>query len=84
MIIRESDAILMSIVSYTRGCNHDLFRELEHYYEEIKGEDDSIRSLYTGLFRKWKEDGKIRDDIDDELLPAFLDSLAYIDDTRKR
>nr|WP_036667270.1 TetR/AcrR family transcriptional regulator [Paenibacillus sp. UNC217MF] len=59
--------------------NHDLFRELEHYYEEMKGEDDSIRSLYTGLFRKWKEDGKIRDDIDEELLPAFLDSLAYID-----
>ncbi|EJW15920.1 transcriptional regulator, TetR family [Paenibacillus alvei DSM 29] len=59
--------------------NHDLFRELEQYYEEVKAEDDSIRSLYTGLFKKWKAEGKIRDDIDDELLPAFLDSLAYID-----
>ncbi|MEZ2661446.1 TetR/AcrR family transcriptional regulator [Aneurinibacillus aneurinilyticus] len=59
--------------------NRDLFRELEYYYEEVKGDDDSIRSLYTGLFKKWKAEGAIREDIDDELLPAFFDSLAYID-----
>ncbi|GIP32534.1 TetR/AcrR family transcriptional regulator [Paenibacillus sp. J2TS4] len=59
--------------------NRDLFRELEHYYAEGKENDDSIRSLYTGLLKKWKAEGKIRDDIDDELLPAFFDSLAYID-----
>ncbi|MDR9854336.1 TetR/AcrR family transcriptional regulator [Paenibacillus sp. VCA1] len=59
--------------------NRELFRELEHYYEEVGGEDDSIRSLYTGLFKKWRAEGKIRTDIDDELLPTFFESLAYID-----
>lgn len=58
--------------------NRDLFRELEHYYEEVKGDDDSIRSLYAGLFKKWKAEGAIREDIDEGLLSAFFDSLAYI------
>ncbi|GIN95964.1 hypothetical protein J6TS1_18340 [Siminovitchia terrae] len=59
--------------------NRDLFRELEHCYVEGKGNDESIRSLYTGLFKKWKAGGEIRNDIDDELLSAFCDSLGSID-----
>ncbi|MGG3836945.1 hypothetical protein ABEV00_07930 [Paenibacillus thiaminolyticus] len=31
------------------------------------------------LLKKWKTEGKIRMDIDDELLPAFFDTLAHID-----
>ncbi len=31
------------------------------------------------LFKKWKAQGKIREDIDEELLPVFFDSLVYID-----
>ncbi|MDR0266755.1 TetR/AcrR family transcriptional regulator [Paenibacillus sp.] len=60
--------------------NRDLFQELERYYEEVKGDDDSIRnSSYAGLLKKWRAEGKIREDIDDDLLPAFFDSLVYID-----
>jgi len=63
--------------------NRDLFRELERYYDENKGEDDSIRSLYTELFKKWRSEGTIREDINDELLLAFFDSLAYIDSNKE-
>lgn len=59
--------------------NRDLFRELEQYYEEVKGNDDTIRSLTIELFKKWKAEGRIRSDINDELLPVFFDSLVYID-----
>ncbi|GIN84189.1 TetR family transcriptional regulator [Heyndrickxia sporothermodurans] len=60
--------------------NRDFFRELElHYLEEMKNNDASIRSFYAELLKKWKAEGKIRGDIEDELLLAILDSLAYID-----
>lgn len=78
-IVEQNISAMNSNKILKEWYNRDLFRELEHYYEEIKGEDDSIRSLYTGLFKKWKAEGAIREDIDDGLLPAFFDSLAYID-----
>lgn len=57
--------------------NRDVFRKLEKHSREI--EDDSIRSFYVNLLKQWKADGKIRSDLDDDLLVAFFDSLAYID-----
>ncbi|MDN9012019.1 TetR/AcrR family transcriptional regulator [Brevibacillus laterosporus] len=78
-IVEQNISSMSSNKILKEWYNRDFFRELEHHYEEVKEDDDSIRSLYTGLFRKWKAEGEIRDDIDDELLPAFFDSLAYID-----
>lgn len=60
--------------------NRDVFRKLEkHFRENPSIDDDSIRSFFVGLLKQWKADGKIRGDIDDALLAAFFDSLAYID-----
>ncbi|MCJ7840888.1 TetR/AcrR family transcriptional regulator [Lederbergia sp. NSJ-179] len=60
--------------------NRDVFRKLEkHFRENPSIDDDSIRSFFVGLLKQWKADGKIRSDIDDDLLAAFFDSLAYID-----
>ncbi|MGG4397395.1 TetR/AcrR family transcriptional regulator [Paenibacillus thiaminolyticus] len=78
-LVEQNISAMNSSIILKEWYNRDLFRELEHYYEEVKGNDDSVRSLYTDLFKKWKAEGKIREDIDDELLPAFFDSLAYID-----
>ena len=60
--------------------NRDVFRKLEkHFRENPSIGDDSIRHFFVGLLQQWKADGKIRSDIDDDLLAAFFDSLAYID-----
>ena len=60
--------------------SQDFSKELEQYYKQEGSKNlDSFRSLYTELFRTWKAKGKIRDDIDEDLLPAFFDSLVYLD-----
>ncbi|MCH5585816.1 TetR/AcrR family transcriptional regulator [Shimazuella sp. AN120528] len=60
--------------------NPDFFRKLEKIYHKESGEsNDSLPNIYKELFKKWKMEGRIREDIDDELLLAFFDSLVYID-----
>lgn len=60
--------------------NRDVFRKLEkHFRENPSIDDDSIRSFFVGLLKQWKAEGKIRSDLDDGLLAAIFDSLAYID-----
>ncbi|GIN16303.1 TetR/AcrR family transcriptional regulator [Shouchella clausii] len=60
--------------------NRDVFRKLEkHFRENPSIDDDSIRNFFVGLLKKWKAEGKIRSDLDDGLLAAIFDSLAYID-----
>ncbi|GIN73152.1 hypothetical protein J14TS2_36270 [Bacillus sp. J14TS2] len=58
----------------------DFYKELERYYRNETGKNiDSIRSFYLDLLKNWKSQGKIREDIDEELLPVFFDSLISID-----
>ncbi|GGP16069.1 TetR/AcrR family transcriptional regulator [Oceanobacillus neutriphilus] len=60
--------------------NQDFYKELEQYYRNENGKNiDAIRSLYVDLLKNWKSQGKIREDIDEELLPVFFDSLICID-----
>ncbi|WP_240339697.1 TetR/AcrR family transcriptional regulator [Halobacillus ihumii] len=60
--------------------NRDVFRKLEQYFhEEVNQNDIAFHNFYTGLLNKWRAEGKIREDVDDELLPAFFNSLVYID-----
>lgn len=60
--------------------NREVFRKLEkHFRENPSIDDDSIRNFFVGLLKKWKAEGKIRSDLDDGLLAAIFDSLAYID-----
>lgn len=58
----------------------DFYKELERYYRKEGSQDiDSFRGFYLDLFKKWRAEGKIREDIDMELLPGFLDSLVHLD-----
>lgn len=60
--------------------NRDLFGELEQYYrEESRKNGDFFHNFYIEIIKKWKTEGKIRKDIDDELLLAFFDILEHID-----
>ncbi|NPV91637.1 MAG: TetR/AcrR family transcriptional regulator [Firmicutes bacterium] len=60
--------------------NRDVFNKLEQYYrEEDRNNCGFLHDFFTELFKKWKTEGKIRDDIDDQMILAFFDSLTYID-----
>jgi hypothetical protein len=59
--------------------NPDLFRKLEKIYHEKNAKNNSVHNMYGELFKKWKAEGQIREDIDDELMLAFFDALVYID-----
>lgn len=60
--------------------SQDFYKELEqHYRNESDKNMDAIRGFYVDLLKNWKLQGKIREDIDEELLPVFFDSLISID-----
>lgn len=62
--------------------NRGLFGKLEkNFYEQ--GGFESIDALSqrgeTELIKKWKAEGRIRDDLDNELIGAIFKSILYID-----
>lgn len=62
--------------------DRDVFRILQQYYHEENGKD-FYHDFFAQLTIKWQSEGKIRSDIDHELILALFSSLAYID-THKR
>jgi AcrR family transcriptional regulator len=62
--------------------NRDLFSKLEQYFYEQDGLRSIDELMHYGkveLIKAWKAEGKIRDDIDDEMIMAIFNSILYID-----
>jgi AcrR family transcriptional regulator len=62
--------------------NKDLFSKLEQYFYEqggLENIDEFMQSGKAELIREWKAGGKIRDDLDDTMIIAILNSILYID-----
>lgn len=60
--------------------NRDTFSELEQYYQEDERKNDYfLRYFSIELFKKWKAEGKVRDDIDNEIILGIFDSLLCLD-----
>lgn len=61
--------------------NKDVFNKLEQLYREENGNIavDIIYDIFADLIKKWQAEGKIRDDIDCELVMAFFISLIIIE-----
>ena len=62
--------------------NKELFSKLEQqFYEQggIESFDEVTHGGRIDLIKKWKAEGKIRDDIDDEMINAIFNSILYID-----
>jgi AcrR family transcriptional regulator len=79
LIMRNTEVINTNPI-LKEWYSHDFYKEIEKYYRNEGSENiDSIRNFYLNLLENWKAQGKIRDDIDEELLPVFLDSLVCID-----
>lgn len=62
--------------------NPDMATKLEkHFYEQggIESIGDFYYSMALDLIKKWKVQGKIRQDLNDELVLALLNSVHYVD-----
>jgi AcrR family transcriptional regulator len=79
MITKNIDAINTNPI-LKEWYSHDFYKELEQYYRNDDSKNiDSFSNFYLDLLKNWKAQGKIREDIDEELLPAFFNSLVCID-----
>jgi AcrR family transcriptional regulator len=62
--------------------NRDLFSKLEkQFYEQggIKNIAEFMNTGITGMIKKWKAEGKMVNDLDDDMILAILNSIPYID-----
>jgi len=62
--------------------NKEFFSKLEQYFYEQDGLssiDELMKSGRLELVRQWKAEGKMGNDIDDEMMCAIFDSIPYID-----
>jgi AcrR family transcriptional regulator len=62
--------------------NRDLFSKLKQYFYEQGGLESIDKFMHSGkaqLNKRWKAEGKIRDDLDDEMISAMFNSIIYID-----
>jgi AcrR family transcriptional regulator len=62
--------------------NRDLFSKLEkEFYERdgVKSIDEFMNSGTVELIKKWKAEGKIRNDLEDDMILAIFNSIPYID-----
>ena len=81
-IVTENASEMNSNLILKEWYNKELFSKLEKYFYE-KGGFESIDELtHSGeaeMIKKWKAEGKIRDDLDNELISAIFKSILYID-----
>jgi AcrR family transcriptional regulator len=62
--------------------NRELFTKLERYFyqqNDMQKYDDFMHNDIARLVKKWKSEGKMRKDIDDDLILAILYSGVYVD-----
>jgi AcrR family transcriptional regulator len=62
--------------------NRDLFSKLEKQYYEQGGMKSIAELMNSGtleLIKRWKANGKIRNDLDDDLILAIFNAIPYID-----
>jgi AcrR family transcriptional regulator len=62
--------------------NRELMQKLETEFYRQGGMTDAQELMDSGmreLIRFWKADGKLRDDLDDELILAIFKSIPYVD-----
>lgn len=66
--------------------NRELFSKLEKEFNKrggIKSIAETMNSDTLALIKKWKADGRIRDDLDDDLILAIFNAIPYIDIHKK-
>lgn len=62
--------------------NRDVYSKIERYFDEQGGMGsihEFLNSGQTELIQRWKAEGKIRNDLDDDLIGAIFTAIPYID-----
>lgn len=62
--------------------NRDLFRKIEKEFYQlggIKSINELMNSSTMEMIKIWKEKGKLRSDIDDDMILAIFNAIPYID-----
>jgi AcrR family transcriptional regulator len=81
-LVTQNISALNSNLILKEWYNRNLFREQEQYFYEQSGLESIDEFIYSGkaeLNKKWKTEGKIRNDLNDELISAIFNSILYID-----
>lgn len=64
--------------------DRDVLGELEKKYRNKDTKNDSfVYVFFKGLLKKWRAEGKIRNDIDDSHVLGLYDALIYLDTHKK-
>ncbi|WP_039658215.1 TetR/AcrR family transcriptional regulator [Clostridium tyrobutyricum] len=84
-LISENVSAMKSNQILAEWNNHELTAELEKYYsEENKKNGDTFYNFYIGILKKWKREGKIRSDIDDDIIVELFGILEYVDTHKEK
>jgi AcrR family transcriptional regulator len=81
-ILTQNTIAMNSNLILKEWYNRELFNKLEQYFYEEGGIErigEFMQSGIVELIKKWKAEGKIRDDLDNELILAIFKSIFYID-----
>lgn len=81
-IVTQNISDMNSNLILKEWYNKDLFGKLEKYFYKQGGIESFAEYSHSGiveLIKKWKTAGKIRDDLDDEMIIAIFNSILYID-----
>jgi AcrR family transcriptional regulator len=65
--------------------NREVFDKIEQKYREEKGIDqlDFFYSIFIEVVRKWQTEGKMRNDIDSEMVMALFTAVIKIDEHKE-
>lgn len=84
-LITENVSTMKSNQILAEWNNHEFTAELEKYYsEENKKNGDFFYDFYIGILKKWKQEGKIRSDIDDDIIVEIFNILEYVDTHKEK
>jgi AcrR family transcriptional regulator len=81
-LVTQNISAINSNLILKEWYNKELFSKLEQYFYEQGGLESIDEFMHSGkaeLIKKWKAEGKVRDDLDDELISAIFNSILYID-----
>ncbi|WP_277679141.1 TetR/AcrR family transcriptional regulator [Gracilibacillus dipsosauri] len=79
-LLKENQEAIHANPILREWYKQDFYKELEKHYRDEDGQSmDSVRDFFLDLLLNWKQQGRLRDDVDEELLPVFFDSLVCID-----
>ncbi len=81
-LVMQNFKVMQSNPIMKEWYNRDVYSKIERYFDEQGGMgsiQEFLNSGQTELIQQWKAEGKIRNDLDDNLIGAIFTAIPYID-----